>query len=108
MKFVNPEKGYIEISSKEKKSGWEFYVRDNGSGIPLDKQQMIFEVLNDPDKRDIYLKSGIGLSIVKRLVSRLKGKVGIESTDETGTVIKFSLPRKIILSSKPSQKTLDL
>ena len=104
MKFVNPEKGYIEISAREKKGGWEFYVRDNGTGIPLDKQQMIFEVLNDPDKRDIYLRSGIGLSIVKRLVSRLKGKVGIESTDEHGTIIKFSLPKKIILSSKPFVK----
>lgn len=108
MKFVNPEKGYIEIYALEKRSFWEFYVRDNGAGIPLEKQEMIFEVLNDPDKRDVYLKSGIGLSIVKRIVARLKGKVGIESTDDKGTIIKFSLPKKIVSSSKPTQKTLDL
>jgi signal transduction histidine kinase len=108
MKFVNPDKGYIEIYAQEKRSFWEFYVKDNGTGIPLEKQEMIFEVLNDPEKRDIYLRSGIGLSIVKRIVSRLKGKVGIEATDEKGTIIKFSLPKKIISTSKPGQKTLDL
>jgi signal transduction histidine kinase len=107
MKFANPEKGFIEIYAVEKRNFWEFYVKDNGAGIPLEKQEMIFEVLNDPDKRDVYLKSGIGLSIVKRIVSRLNGKIGIESTDEKGTIIKFSLPKKIVSSSKPSQKTFD-
>lgn len=108
MKFVDADKGHIEMYAQEKRGYWEFFVKDNGTGIPLDKQDVIFDVLNDPDKRDIYLRSGIGLSIVKRIVSRLKGKVGIESTDENGTIIKFSLPKKIVSSPKPSQKTLDL
>ncbi len=69
-----------------------FWVKDNGKGLTTDEQNRLFKkfVRLHPQKADGY---GLGLSIVKKIVEKLEGKVGVESNnDGTGSKFYFILP----------------
>lgn len=65
----------------------EFTVSDNGHGIALEHQNKIFTIFQTLDARDKTENTGIGLSIVKKLVELEGGKVWVES--ELGQGAKF-------------------
>lgn len=71
----------------------KYWVKDNGNGIPKDKQQLIFKKHTrlQPEK---VLGYGLGLSIVKRIIEKLGGEVGVESSGikGEGSVFYFYLP----------------
>ena len=70
-----------------------FWIRDNGSGIPLEEQSKLFK----PFSQIQTLKSighGLGLSIVRRIIERLDGQVGVESQPGQGSTFYFTLPAK--------------
>lgn len=71
----------------------KYWIKDNGDGIPKDQQLKIFRKHTrlQPDKATGY---GLGLSIVKRIVEKLEGEVGIISTGEPGegSIFYFKLP----------------
>lgn len=66
-------------------------VRDNGIGIPKDKQRVIFEPGRRLHHRAVYSGSGLGLASVARAISRCGGELGLRSSDE-GTEFLFTLP----------------
>jgi PAS domain S-box-containing protein len=70
-----------------------FWIRDNGDGIAPENQSKLFQkyVRFVPDKVDGY---GLGLSIVKRIVEKLDGSVGVESSGKKGegALFWFKLP----------------
>jgi signal transduction histidine kinase len=66
-------------------------VSDNGTGVPDNQKQRIF----DEFKRGKHQKVdglGLGLSIVKRVVDRLNGEVGVRDANGGGSVFWFALP----------------
>jgi len=70
-----------------------FWVRDNGDGIPLADQERLFI----PFTRLSQARAeghGLGLSIVRRIVERLNGRVGVESEGRpgSGSLFYFTLP----------------
>jgi signal transduction histidine kinase len=67
-----------------------FWVRDNGPGLPKGVQSQLFAEFARFD--DTHTGYGLGLSIVKRIVTKLGGEVGIESTPECGSLFFFTLP----------------
>ncbi len=71
-----------------------FVVRDFGIGIPADQQAAIFERfyrVEDVDSRHSS-GTGLGLSIAKSVVTRMSGKIWLESEIGQGTSVYFSLP----------------
>ncbi len=77
-----------------------FWVRDNGDGVPPEVQEHLFEPFNY-DK--VHVGSamskptyghGLGLSIVKRIVEKMDGRVGMESSGQAsqGSLFYFILP----------------
>jgi PAS domain S-box-containing protein len=91
IKFSDKEKGLIQIDVKENKSFYQFSVKDNGIGIEkkyLNKVFKFFHSLN-PSKGS----SGIGLSIVKKIVDLYKGEIWIESKPKIGTTFHFTLKK---------------
>lgn len=84
----------IELGSTIQDNGYiKFWVKDNGDGIPEKQQSEVFfqgSRLNHPDIKG----DGLGLSIVKRIVEKLGGKVAVESTVGKGSVFSFTLPTK--------------
>ncbi|MGN2338483.1 ATP-binding protein [Clostridium cagae] len=77
-------------------------VKDNGIGIPKEYKEKIFErfkqVENSLHKN--YEGSGIGLSLVKSIVEMHEGKIWINSEEDEGTEIIFTLPIKKIDEEK--------
>ncbi len=84
----------IEIGTDTQPDGrLRFWIRDNGCGIPLEEQTKLFK----PFSQIQSLKSighGLGLSIVRRIVERLDGDVGVESQPGQGSTFYFTLPAK--------------
>jgi two-component system nitrogen regulation sensor histidine kinase GlnL len=64
------------------------YVADDGPGIPGEIRQTIFQPQVTSKKRH----QGLGLSIVKDLVSRMKGLIDVKSDQDQGTCFTIKLP----------------
>ncbi|MDE1813069.1 MAG: PAS domain S-box protein [Thaumarchaeota archaeon] len=91
-----PEKtGKIEICAKVQEKDILFYVKDNGVGIPKEKQTQLFSKFYqiDTSLKRKHRGSGLGLSICKGIVEALGGKIWLESTVGLGTVVYFTIPR---------------
>ncbi|MES0489473.1 MAG: ATP-binding protein [Leptospirales bacterium] len=73
-------------------------VEDTGCGIPVDKQNLIFNSFQQGDSRK-YEGTGLGLSITKRLVSLMGGKISLKSIENEGTLFQIILPQVEIAST---------
>ncbi len=71
------------------------WVKDNGAGLTPEQQMKLFTPFTrlDQVRPDGY---GLGLSIVKRIVDKLNGDVGVDSTVGEGSVFSFTLPKPIL------------
>lgn len=70
-----------------------YRVADNGIGIKPDDQKQIFEMFTRiGHHREMVNGLGLGLSIVKRIIAKLEGEIGVESTLGQGSVFWFRLP----------------
>lgn len=96
MKFTSRGGVTLKASLKEKLDGKaviEFSVADTGIGIPLDKQEVIFEsyAQASADTTRKYGGTGLGLAICKRLVDLQGGTIGVTSEPDKGSVFTISL-----------------
>ena len=72
-----------------------FWIRDNGSGLTPEEQSRLFTPFTrfDPKSGRGRAKGhGLGLSIVRRIVGKLGGEVGVASEVDHGSVFSFTLP----------------
>jgi signal transduction histidine kinase len=83
----------IEISCFSKDQEWQFSVSDNGMGIPLENQEKIFDIFKRLHSRVEYDGTGIGLSIVKKVIENYGGRVWVESVPNEGSSFFFTLPK---------------
>jgi two-component system, sensor histidine kinase and response regulator len=97
LKFT--DKGSITLSVKpEKKDGGQyvlsFSVEDTGIGIPHDKLEDLFESYQQADKSTTrtYGGTGLGLTISKKLVELMGGRISVESSVGKGSRFCFTLP----------------
>ena len=89
----NPPKielGY-DILKKDSKEMVRFYVVDNGLGISSENKKRLFkqfETLSNINTRG----HGLGLSVVRRIIEKLGGEVGVKSKSGEGSLFYFTLP----------------
>ena len=96
-KFTPQKYGKIEVGAKIDNDSVIFSVKDNGIGIPKDKQVNLFKKFYQVDtsiKRSA-LGSGLGLAICRGIIESHKGKIWLESEAEKGTIVYFSILRKM-------------
>ncbi len=87
----NPEP-VIRISSKIEGQKLEFSVSDNGPGIPEESKEKIFRIFQTLQARDNFESTGIGLSIVKKIVEETGCKIKIDSEIGQGSTFRFTWP----------------
>ncbi len=95
LKFTH-ENGHIEVEARKLENIIEISVRDNGIGIPEDKQQMIFEPFKQVDSSlsRMYSGTGLGLTIVKNLVEMHGGEIKVKSKLTKGSTFTILWPVK--------------
>ncbi len=89
------ELGYniIQKNGKHNSDYVRFWVKDNGEGISREKAATLFKEFTRLHSTE-YEGYGLGLSIVKTIVEKSKGEVGVESEEGKGSVFYFTLPAK--------------
>lgn len=82
-----------KVNSFEETVTLSFEVKDNGIGIPKDKQDSIFESFSQGsvEINRTYGGTGLGLSIVKKILEVLGSDIHLESDTEIGTSLQFNL-----------------
>ena len=92
---VNPDTGVIEVFVEESDKEVKINIKDNGPGIPIEKQGGLFKKFYQVDTsltREVG-GSGLGLAICKGLVEEHGGTISAESTPGAGTTFSFILPK---------------
>ena len=69
-----------------------FKVQDTGIGVPLDRQESIFEVFAQADSSTTreFGGTGLGLAISKRIVEKMDGRIWMESVEGEGSSFQFT------------------
>ena len=91
IKFNDKSQGEITIGYTDATDFWEFYIKDNGKGIEekyFDKIFVAFQKLENN-----YKATGIGLSIVKKIIELYKGEIWVESMPNLGSTFYFTLKK---------------
>lgn len=96
IKFRGNAKPKIQVKVQNKKDEWIFSVADNGRGIEKKYLKDIFVIFKQLGKRSERKGSGIGLALVKKIVSHHGGTIWAESKVGKGTTIYFSIPKVTI------------
>ncbi len=98
------ELGYDFPNNDRKDAFVRFWVKDNGPGITKEKIPALFKEFCRLDNTTGKEGHGLGLSIVKLIVARFNGEVGVESEPGNGSLFYFTLPVKIIEETHANKK----
>lgn len=83
----------LELGADMQTNGMvRFWVRDNGEGLTDEERERVFTPFTRLNKIQVE-GHGLGLSVVERIVKKLGGQVGVESTVGQGSVFSFTLPK---------------
>ncbi|NNM15682.1 MAG: PAS domain-containing protein, partial [Bacteroidia bacterium] len=92
VKYNNKQIKTIAINAIEHGKFYKFSIQDNGPGIDEKFHGKIFEIFQTLNPRDTIESTGIGLTIVKKLVEEEGGKVSLESKAQEGATFSFTWP----------------
>lgn len=93
IKYNDKENIEISITYEEQKEQYLFSITDNGPGISKKYHEKVFELFErlEVDKNDN--STGMGLALVKKILTRSKGTIWIESALQKGTTFFFTIPK---------------
>lgn len=83
----------VRISYRSTPKGGVFEVKDNGEGIPLDRQKKIFGMF--VRNSSVSTGSGLGLYITQDIVKRLGGEITLVSEEGKGSIFTVTLPHLV-------------
>lgn len=91
--YVDKNPGLVKVDFTEEASSYIFSIEDNGPGIAKENQKKVFAIFQSFTKNEH--STGIGLSIVKRIIDNYKGEIWIESEVTKGTTFFVRIPKII-------------
>lgn len=86
--------GSVEFGYEKKGDELEFFVKDTGIGIPVERQEAVFERFVQADIGDsrAFQGSGLGLSIAKAYAEIMGGKIWLKSEEGKGSIFYLTIP----------------
>gem|GEM_PF-3435058 len=94
LKFMDKPEGEIKIGCIDEGTHWKLSVADNGPGIEEKHYNKIFQIFQTLESRDKGESTGVGLSVVKKIIELYGGKIWVESKVGEGTTFFLTLPKK--------------
>ncbi|MFK7748368.1 MAG: ATP-binding protein [Kordia sp.] len=91
VKFSNKDNGIVEVDFVEEPSFYQFSVKDNGIGIEKKFHDRIFKIFHSLNRNKE--STGIGLSIVKKIVDLYEGTIWLDSEFGKGTTFFFTIKK---------------
>jgi PAS domain S-box-containing protein len=85
--------GHVCISTTDEHTMYEFAVADDGPGIAPQYHDRIFVIFQTLASRDTVEGSGLGLSLVKKIVESQGGRIWVESAEGAGATFHFTWPK---------------
>jgi signal transduction histidine kinase len=83
----------LELGATPQAGGMiRFWIKDDGEGLTPEEQAQLFTEFVRLDDVGVVEGNGLGLSIVRRIVNKLGGQVGVESQPGQGSTFYFTLP----------------
>ena len=90
-----PENGKIEIGVNDGDKEVTFFVKDNGEGIPKEKQDKLFKKYGqvETNAKRKFGGTGLGLAVSKELIEGMGGRIWLDSEAGKGTTFFFTIPK---------------
>ena len=95
-----PDDGCVRLSAQESEHAVVFAVADDGPGIASQYHERIFEIFQTLKPRDQVEGSGIGLTVVKKIVESRGGSLGLESAAGAGTTFFVTWPKQETVTNR--------
>ena len=92
IKYMDKPQGKIKIDCVEADDFWQFSIADNGPGIEEKYFDKIFQIFQSLAPRDEVDSTGIGLTVVKKIIEASGGQIWLESKVGQGSTFFFTLP----------------
>jgi signal transduction histidine kinase len=95
VKYTRAERPDVRVTVgwRDQRGAFEFVVTDNGPGIPGEYHERIWALFQTMAPRDQVEGTGIGLSIVKKIVESRGGRASVESSPGHGATFRFTWPK---------------
>lgn len=93
IKFMDKPQGLIQIDCIPHQEFTEFTISDNGPGINEKYHDKIFQIFQTVNARDEFESTGIGLSIVKKILETAGGKITVKAKEGEGTKFSFLIKK---------------
>jgi PAS domain S-box-containing protein len=95
IKYMDKPEGEIRIACGTEGKQWKFSVTDNGPGIESRHFEKIFQLFQTLAPRDRVESTGVGLTLVKKIVEMYGGRIWVESRVGEGSTFFFTLPKTL-------------
>ena len=94
VKYMDKPAGRIIVACADMGDAWKFSVSDNGPGIEPQHFDRIFMIFQTLTRRDEYESTGVGLTLVKKIVELYGGTIWVESEVGKGSTFCFTFPKR--------------
>lgn len=91
IKYNDKEEGWIKIRGKDQRTHYRIDFEDNGKGIEKKYYRKIFQIFQTLQARDEFDSTGIGLTLVKKIVEMHGGSISVDSRPGIGTTFSLKL-----------------
>ncbi len=104
IKFTSlKDKAVIEVSGEQKGDESIYCIRDNGVGFPPQDAEELFSPFHRLYHKKEFEGTGVGLSIVQRIITRHHGRVWAEGRESEGAAFYFALPKGRTVQTDPDR-----